>query len=159
MSLTLLPIPFVSAIGNVAFPRLASQARATAATRRMQRMAVLGSAGLATAMLVPLAAGASWVVPFVFGAAYRGAVPLLWILSPGAIFLACGQITGDLLRGRNQPIFVAWAEGLAAVFTVVLLFALLAIVGVGRRGNRLDSRLRGSAGGDAAPPVAVASQR
>ena len=130
VSLTLLPLPFVSAIGNVAFPRLASQARVTAASHRMQRMAVLGSAGLAAAMLAPLAAGAYWVVPLVFGAGYRGAVPLLWILSPGAVFLACGQVTGDLLRGRNQPIFVAWAEGLAAIFTVVLLFALLPIVGV-----------------------------
>ena len=119
VSLTLLPLPFVSAIGNVAFPRLAAQARATAATHRMQRMAVLGSAGLAAAMLVPLAAVAYWLVPLVFGVGYRGAVPLLWILTPGAVFLACGQVTGDLLRGRNQPIFVAWAEGLAAVFTVV----------------------------------------
>ena len=130
VSLTLLPIPFVSAIGNVAFPRLASQARATAATHRMQRLAVLGSAGLATAMLAPLAAVAYWLVPLVFGAGYRGAVPLLWILSPGAVFLACGQVTGDLLRGRNRPIFVAWAQGLAAVFTIVLLFALLPVVGV-----------------------------
>jgi O-antigen/teichoic acid export membrane protein len=130
VSLTLLPIPFVSAIGNVAFPRLASQARPTAATHRMQRLAVLGSAGLATAMLVPLATVAYWLVPLVFGAGYRGAVPLLWILSPGAVFLACGQVTGDLLRGRNRPIFVAWAQGLAAVFTIVLLFALLPVVGV-----------------------------
>ena len=130
VSLTLLPMPFVSAIGNVAFPRLASQARATAATQRMQRLAVLGSAGLATAMLAPLAAVAYWVVPLVFGAGYRDAVPLLWILSPGAVFLACGQVTGDLLRGRNRPIFVAWAQGLAAVFTIVLLFALLPAVGV-----------------------------
>ena len=130
VSLTLLPIPFVSAIGNVAFPRLASQARPTATTHRVQRLAVLGSAGLATAMLVPLAAVAYWLVPLVFGAGYRGAVPLLWILSPGAVFLACGQVTGDLLRGRNRPIFVAWAQGLAAVFTIVLLFALLPVVGV-----------------------------
>ena len=130
VSLTLLPMPFVSAIGNVAFPRLASQARATAATKRMQRLAVLGSAGLATAMLAPLAAVAYWLVPLVFGAGYRGAVPLLWILSPGAVFLACGQVTSDLLRGRNRPIFVAWAQGLAAVFTLVLLFALLPVVGV-----------------------------
>ena len=130
VSLTLLPMPFVSAIGNVAFPRLASQARATAATQRMQRLAVLGSAGLATAMLAPLAAVAYWLVPLVFGAGYRGAVPLLWILSPGAVFLACGQVTCDLLRGRNRPIFVAWAQGLAAVFTIVLLFALLPVVGV-----------------------------
>ena len=130
VSFTLLPIPFVSAIGNVAFPRLASQARANAATHQMQRMAVTGSAGLAAAMLVPLAAMAYWIVPLFFGAAYRGAVPLLWILSPGAVFLACGQVTGDLLRGRNRPIFVAWAQGLAAVFTIVLLIALLPIVGV-----------------------------
>ena len=130
VSLTLLPMPFVSAIGNVAFPRLASQARATAATKRMQRLAVLGSAGLATAMLTPLAAVAYWLVPLVFGAGYRGAVPLLWILSPGAVFLACGQVTCDLLRGRNRPIFIAWAQGLAAVFTIVLLFALLPVVGV-----------------------------
>jgi O-antigen/teichoic acid export membrane protein len=130
VSLTLLPIPFVSAIGNVAFPRLAAQERPTAATHRMQRMAVLGSAGMAAAMLVPLAAGAYWIVPLVFGAGYRGAVPLLWILSPGAVFLACGQVTGDLLRGRNRPIIVAWAQGLAAIFTVVLLFALLPLIGV-----------------------------
>jgi len=130
VSLTVLPMPFVSAIGNVAFPRLAAQDRPTAVTDRMQRMAVLGSAGIAAAMLVPLAAGAYWIVPLVFGAGYRGAVPLLWILSPGAVFLACGQVTGDLLRGRNRPIIVAWAQGLAAIFTVVLLFALLPLIGV-----------------------------
>jgi O-antigen/teichoic acid export membrane protein len=130
VSLTLLPIPLVSAIGNVAFPRLAAQRTVTGATRRLQRTAVLGSAGLATGMLVPLALVAYWLVPLVFGARYSGAVPLLWILTPGAVFLACGQVVGDLLRGRNRPIVVAWAQGLAAVFTVGLLFALLPFVGV-----------------------------
>ena len=72
---------------------------------------------------------AYWVVPLVYGVSYRGAVPLLWILAPGAVFLACGEVTGDLLRGRTSR-FVAWAEGLAAVFTIVLLFALLSVVGV-----------------------------
>jgi O-antigen/teichoic acid export membrane protein len=130
VSLTLLPIPLVSAIGNVAFPRLAAQQTVTGATRRLQRIAVLGSAGLATAMLVPLALVAHWLVPLVFGARYAGAVPLLWILAPGAVFLACGQVVGDLLRGRNRPIVVAWAQGLAAIFTVALLFALLPFLGV-----------------------------
>ena len=130
VSLTLLPIPLVSAIGNVAFPRLAAQQTVTDATRKLQRIAVLGSAGLATGMLVPLALAAYWLMPLVFGARYSGAVPLLWILTPGAVFLACGQVVGDLLRGRNRPIVVAWAQGLAAVFTVALLFALLPFVGV-----------------------------
>jgi O-antigen/teichoic acid export membrane protein len=130
VSLTLLPIPLVAAIGNVAFPRLASQSGVTAQTARLQRVAVLGSAGLAAAMLAPLAVVAYWLVPMVFGAAYRGAVPLLWILTPGSVFLACGQVVGDLLRGRSHPSVVAWAQGLAAVFTVALLFALLPLVGV-----------------------------
>jgi O-antigen/teichoic acid export membrane protein len=130
VSLTLLPIPLVAAIGNVAFPRLASQRSVTGATRQLQRMAVLGSASITAAVLLPLVAGAYWLVPLVFGEAYRGAVPLLWILSPGTVFLACGQVVGDLLRGRNHPLVVAWAQGLAAVFTVALLIALLPLVGV-----------------------------
>jgi O-antigen/teichoic acid export membrane protein len=130
VSLTSLPIPLVAAIGNVAFPRLAAQRVATDSTREIQRLAVLGSAVLAAAMLVPLGAVAFWLVPFVFGAGYRGAVPLLWILAPGAVFLACGQVTGDLLRGGNRQIVVAWAQGMAAVFTVVLLIVLLPLVGV-----------------------------
>jgi O-antigen/teichoic acid export membrane protein len=130
VTLTQLPIPVVSAIGNVAFPRLASQRGTTAATLRLQRRAVLGSAGLAVAMLVPLAVLAPWFVPLVFGAAYRGAVPLLWILAPGAVFLSCGQVVSDLLRGRSHPGTVAWAQGFAAIFTVALLLALLPVVGV-----------------------------
>jgi O-antigen/teichoic acid export membrane protein len=130
VSLTSLPMPLVAAIGNVAFPWLASQHAVTDATRTMQNQAVVASAGIAAAMLVPLALVAYWLVPFVFGPGYRGAVPLLWILTPGAIFLCCGQVVGDLLRGRNHPAVVAWAQGLAAVFTVALLVALLPVVGV-----------------------------
>jgi O-antigen/teichoic acid export membrane protein len=130
VSLSLLPVPLVAAIGNVAFPRLASQREVTTATRRLQRMAVLASASLTAAMLVPLAGVAYWMVPLVFGAAYRGAVPMLWILTPGSVFLACGGVVGDLLRGRSHPSVVAWAQGLAAIFTVVLLLALLPVIGV-----------------------------
>lgn len=130
VSLTYLPIPLVAAIGNVAFPRLAAQQVVTDATWRMQRHAIAASASIAAAMLVPLAVVAYWLIPFLFGADYRGAVPLLWILTPGAVFLACGQVVGDLLRGRNHPAVVAWAQGLAAILTVVLLIALLPIIGV-----------------------------
>jgi O-antigen/teichoic acid export membrane protein len=91
---------------------------------------VLGGACLAAAMLVPTAAVSYWLVPLVFGAAYRGAVPLLWILTPGSVFLACGLVTNDLLKGRGQPTVSAWAHGIAAIFTVALLFALLPLVGV-----------------------------
>ena len=130
VSLTSLPLPLVAAVGNVAFPRLAAQRVATSATRRLQRRAILASAATATAMLAPLALTAYWLIPLVFGASYRAAVPMLWILTPGAVFLACGQVVGDLLRGRNHPAVVGWAQGLAAIFTVVLLIVLLPVVGV-----------------------------
>lgn len=130
VSLTLLPLSVVSAIGHVAFPKLASEREVTATTRRLQRSAMLGSAGLAIAMLVPLAVTAPWLVPLVFGAAYRGAVPLIWILTPGSIFLTCGQVIGSLLMGRGYPTVVAWAQSLAAVFTVIMLFTLLPFLGV-----------------------------
>jgi O-antigen/teichoic acid export membrane protein len=130
VSLTLLPLPLVSAIGYVAFPRFASERELTPQTRRLQRSAILASAGLAVITLVPLAAASSWLVPFIFGAAYRGAVPLVWILTPGALFLTCGQVIGNLLGGRNHPRIVARAQGLALISTLALLFALLPFLGV-----------------------------
>ncbi len=130
VSITMIPVPLVMAIGNVAFPRLAAQRVVTARSHGLQRTAVLASVAVATAILLPAAAGASWLIPLVLGAAYRGSVPLLWILTPGGIFLACSQVVGDLLRGRSRPAFVAGSQGLAAIFTVVLLFALLPLVGV-----------------------------
>lgn len=129
-SLALLPMPLVSAIGNVAFPRLAALSVLTEETRRLQLLAVMGSAGIAAGILVPLGAVAYWVVPFILGEGYRGAVPLLWVLTPGAVFSACGQVVGDLLRGGNHLAAVGWAQGPAAVILVVLLVALLPIVGV-----------------------------
>jgi O-antigen/teichoic acid export membrane protein len=130
VSLTLLPVPLVGAIGNVTFPRLASRQGSPDGDRRLQRLALLGSVVISLIILVPLASAANWVVPLVFGASYRGAVPLLWVLTPGAVFLSCGQVVGDLLRGRNRPIVVAWAQGLAAVATIGLILALLPFVGV-----------------------------
>jgi O-antigen/teichoic acid export membrane protein len=130
VSCTLLPIPLVSAIGNVAFPRLASRRRVDGLARRMQWLGILGSACAAAGALVPLDLVAPWLIPRVFGPGYSGVVPLLWILTPAGVFLACNQVTGDILRGRKRPLVVARAEGLAAVFTVVLLVVLLPVAGV-----------------------------
>src|SRR5260370_29079450 len=65
VSISLLPVPLVSAIGNVAFPRLAAQREMTGVTRRLQRLSVLGGACLAAAMLVPTAAMSCWLAPLV----------------------------------------------------------------------------------------------
>ena len=130
VSCTLLPMPLVSAVGSVAFPRLASRRSVDGRAHRMQWLGILGSACAAAAALVPLDLVAPWLIPRVFGPGYAGVVPLLWILTPAGVFLACNQVMGDVLRGRKRPLVVAQAEGLAAVFTVVLLVALLPVAGV-----------------------------
>jgi antigen flippase len=130
LSLALLPIPLVSAIGNVAFPRLAARSVATAASRRLQMLAVTSSVGIAAGMLVPLGAVAYRMIPLIFGPAYAGVVPLLWLLIPGAVFSACGQVAADLLRGKNKLAAVALAQGSAAVVLVILTIALLPFIGL-----------------------------
>lgn len=130
LSLTLLPMPLVSAIGNVAFPRLAARSAAAGAAPRRQMAAVAGSAGIAAGLLLPLGAVAYWMLPLVLGQAYQGAVPLLWLMIPGAVFSACGQVAADLLRGRNKLAAVALAQGTAAVVLVALTVALLPFAGV-----------------------------
>jgi O-antigen/teichoic acid export membrane protein len=130
VAVTLMPVQIVSAIGSIAFPRLAAREVITAANDRLMRTAVLVSAGLAVGILLPAVLAASWLVPRVLGAGYQPAVPLMWILTPGGIFLACGQVVGDLLRGRKSPAIVAYSQWTAAVATVVLLFLLLPRLGV-----------------------------
>jgi antigen flippase len=130
VSITLLPAPLVSAIGYVLLPTLAAGKTDQAQAREIQRKAVLVSLGLASAILLPLALAAPRLVPLVFGPAYRGAVPLVWILAPGGVFLSCGQMVANLLRGLNRQLVVARAEGIAVVFTLVLLAALLPVLGV-----------------------------
>jgi O-antigen/teichoic acid export membrane protein len=81
-------------------------------------------------LLLPLGAVAYWTIPLIFGQAFRGAVPLLWLMIPGAVFSACGQVTADLLRGRSKLPAVALAQGSAAIALVALTIALLPFTGV-----------------------------
>jgi O-antigen/teichoic acid export membrane protein len=130
VAVTLLPVPVVSAIGSMAFPKLAAREVITAANDRLMRTAVLLSAALAVGILLPAVLVAGWLVPRALGAGYQGAVPLMWILAPGGIFLACGQVAGDLLRGARSPATVAYSQWAAAVATGVLLVVLLPALGV-----------------------------
>jgi O-antigen/teichoic acid export membrane protein len=130
VTVTTLTVPVVSAVGNVAFPRLASRALSEAGAARLQRMSILVSAGIAVAVMIPTATLAAWLVPAVFGEGFRAAVPLVWILGPGGVFLACGQVCGDLLRGQGAPLAVARAEGAGVVATLILLVGLLPVLGI-----------------------------
>lgn len=129
VSLTSLALPVVAALGYVAFPRLAGRRGSDTANARVERASFTGSNLLAGGLMVVLGATAPWLVPAVFGASFRDAVPLVWILAPGGFFLASGQVIGDLLRGRGAPWVVAHAQLAGALVTIVGLSILLPLAG------------------------------
>ena len=142
VTLTSLATPMVAAIGNVAFPRLAATATHGEPERWLQRRSIAMAALIATLALVLIAGSATWVVPFLFGGGFAPAVSLVWLLAPGGAFLAVGQVAGDLLRGRGQPLSVAKAQGVGAILTIGLLLALLPLLGVKARRSPRRSHTR-----------------
>ena len=153
VSLSLLPIPLVSAIGNVAFPRLAAQSKMTQASRRLQKASVTGSFVISVGLVVPFAAVAYWIVPLVYGSAYRDAVPLLWILAPGSVFFACGQVVGDLLTGQEAARCGGVGAGPGGGPHRGSSAGLAAVCGCLRRGHRLYCRLWRRSCRHVAPPA------
>jgi O-antigen/teichoic acid export membrane protein len=129
-SVTALALPVVSAVGNVSFPRIASRTLSAARLRRLQRWALLSSAAVGVALLLPVVVTAPWLVPLVFGDGFRDAVPLVALLAPAGLLLAGGRVCGDLLKGHGRPLAVAGAQAVAAVATVVMLAALVPPFGV-----------------------------
>ncbi len=130
VSVTTLAVPVVSALGSVAFPRLASRMLSAGAATTLQRRAVLASAGMGLALMIPVAVLAHWFIPAIFGAGFVGSVPLVLLLAPSGVMLPCAQVCADLLRGYGRPLDVARAQAWSAALTVILLVVLLPIVGV-----------------------------
>jgi O-antigen/teichoic acid export membrane protein len=123
-SLVLLTSPLAVAIGNVAFPRLARQL-GSASAARLCRWSLLLAAAVSTLVMLVLVLVAPWLIPLVFGPGFQDSIPLIHLLAPGAIFLACGQVCGDILRGLGRPFAVARAQWAAAIAMVALLAVLL----------------------------------
>lgn len=124
-SVTGIAIPFVAALGHVAFPRVAAGDLSRVQVARLQAGAVRASLAVGAVIMGSLAVGAHWLIPLVFGPAYADAVRLVWWLCPGGVFLASGQVVGDLLRGQRRPLAVARGNAIAVVVLGGLLLALV----------------------------------
>jgi O-antigen/teichoic acid export membrane protein len=129
VSLSMLAAPVATAFGYVAFPRIAA-AKTKEESARIERVAIIGAFAAAAAVMVPLALLANWVIPFLFGSEFRGAVIPLLILAPGTILWVVNQVLADILRGHGQPFVPAIAEGIAALITVSLLLILVPRFGI-----------------------------
>jgi O-antigen/teichoic acid export membrane protein len=130
VSVTLLVFPLTSAFGNVALPRIARENRTDPRAAQVTwRLAVVGSLVIGGLGAAAVAALTPVVFPIVFGDSYEGVEVLVYILAPGAVLLGLNHVLGDVLRGYDQALLVARAEGVAAVVTLVLMAALIPSLG------------------------------
>jgi O-antigen/teichoic acid export membrane protein len=129
VSLSNLVLPVTQAFGTVAFPRIA-RAQGEADARQIERWSLVGAAAAATVIVAAVCALAPLLVPVVFGNGYRRSIVVLWLLAPGAVFLAINQVLAGILLGRGRPLFMSAAEGIGVVFTVVLLVVLIPRFGI-----------------------------
>jgi O-antigen/teichoic acid export membrane protein len=124
-SLTGLAMPIVAAVGNVAFPRLASRVLGPSCVVRLQRWSILVSATVAMTLMLALAVASPSLVPTIFGSEFRDAVPLIWLMAPGGVFLACVPRCAGTYCSVTD-VRLRWAR--AQLWSVVAMAILLAIL-------------------------------
>jgi O-antigen/teichoic acid export membrane protein len=129
-SLSSLIVPIVAAVGFVAFPRVAAKVLSRSRTDALQRWAIAASAVAGAVWAIVLCLAAPSFVPLVFGPEFHETVVLVWLLAPGGLLIACGQVCGDLLRGYGLPMAVARAQALGAAVLVLLIAMFLPTFGV-----------------------------
>lgn len=102
-----------AALGLVMFRRGARSAPAHYA----DAIIVLRWTGLfAVAAALFALAIAAWIIPLVFGSAYRGSVEPLRLLLPGTVAFSLQSVLSQYLAGRGRPraVLVAWLIGAVA---------------------------------------------
>lgn len=118
-TLCVLITPAVARLG-----KQATQSRHAAQLDRVWRDA-FRSATWAACVVVPLAAGAPFIVPLVFGYAFAPAVRLVWILAPGYVLKSFAAVVVSGAAGMRRPWAASVVEGAGLVGSVALLPALL----------------------------------
>lgn len=110
-----------AAFGLVVFSRAAASdaagdrtivgevARATRVSLTLVSLGALGMAALAP-----------WVVPWVFGEAFTGSVPMLWALLPGVVALTSFKVLNALIAGRGAPRVAIFVMAPAVLVNVLL---------------------------------------
>jgi O-antigen/teichoic acid export membrane protein len=116
------------AIGALLFPRVAAtpSSESAAFTAMVCRHGVLA----VTAACAAAGATIAWVIPWMYGDAFAGAVLCLWILLPGVWCMAAQAILANDLAGRDYPAFLPWMWLVLLVVNVGLNLVLLPSMGI-----------------------------
>lgn len=136
---------YALAVGLIELTNVATDAVATAVVQRqttvsMQDAALLTARVVGATAVLAVAATAGLVllgpvlVPLVYGAEFRDAVPALFALAPGVLALATSRSAGGYLIRLNRPWVVTGLAGSALLVNVLanlVLIPPLGIVGAG----------------------------
>ncbi len=129
VSLSSLVSPVAQAFGSIAFPRIA-RAHEESDRQRIERLSLIGTGVSSGLIITAVCVAAPVVVPVLLGHGYHSSIVALWILAPGAIFLAMNQTLTAILQGRGRPLVASVAEGIGAICTVLLLTLLIPHFGI-----------------------------
>lgn len=102
VAFTTLPRLVATSIGLVAYPHVASKTDKAAARRSMLAFVWLAVAACG-ALIGALELLTGWLVPFLFGREFDGAIGISRILLIGALFLSVRRVLSDGLRGAGHP--------------------------------------------------------
>lgn len=122
--LNLLP----GAIASVLMPKVASE-EAVDTLRRTRRI-LRGTIGCAVALAMLLAVSCPFLIRFLYGSSYGGAVLPILLLLPGSVAMAAAKLASSHLMGQGQPGPALVASILAALLTTALDFALIPSFGI-----------------------------
>jgi len=82
-------------------------------------------AGLGLAMALPLTLAAPWVLPLLFGEAFRAAVPVLMILPWGLVLIGLGVAVSPWYLNERLLALAMWRHLLGMIVGVALHFVLI----------------------------------
>ncbi len=121
--------PFPHALANVLFPETASKGNVETRHQvfaRGIRLAVLSAISVAAGVAIVT----PWVLPFLFGSAFAGAIPAALVLVGAAAISAINMVLEEGLRGLGRPALALWAELCGLAVTVIALMLLLRPLGI-----------------------------
>ncbi|PYU01234.1 MAG: hypothetical protein DMG38_04255 [Acidobacteria bacterium] len=121
--------PAASAIGAVAFPRVASQRLAAAGAETLGqtiRLGILACACVGGVVLILAPVG----IPLLFGARFAPAIPAALILTVAGAVLGLNVILEEGVRGLGDTRVILWSELAGLVTTIAALALLLRPLGI-----------------------------
>ena len=121
--------PVGSAIASVVFPRLSAR-RGGGGRRSEEIRAVWLTIGGSVPFMAMIVLVSPWLIPLVFGAAYRPAVHIVAWVAPAILVQGLVTVSSALLRARGRPGSASIAQTVALCVGAVSSVVAVAAVGV-----------------------------